>query len=61
MKYSLRSLMIVVLVGPPVLAGCYGVLRSLTEDELSGLFCLTVFVMSVVVPSVIWVLIPIRQ
>ena len=62
MKYSLRSLMIATIVAPPVLGGGYALWRILPEDVQGGLVCLTAFfVLTVAVPSVIWVLIPIRQ
>jgi hypothetical protein len=37
MKFSLRSLMIVAMVGPPLLAGCYFVLSACNIAELRTL------------------------
>ena len=42
MKYSLRSLMVVALVGPPVLAGGYFVLAALNGDELQSLMVFSI-------------------
>ncbi len=60
MKYSLRSLMIVVLVLPPLLAGAYSFVRFLAREEPDLLCLLVGFVLAVAIPSVVWMLIPIR-
>jgi hypothetical protein len=50
MKYSLRSLMIVVLVAPPLLAGAYYCLTS-NEPKAIGIAAIALFIIVVVLQA----------
>ena len=56
MKYSLRSLMVVVLVLPPLLAGGYAVVREVAGDSIKSLLYLAMFVVFFVVPGTLYVI-----
>ena len=50
MKYSLRSLMIVAILAPPLLAGAYYCLTS-NEPRAMGIFAIALFVIVVVLQA----------
>jgi hypothetical protein len=54
MKYSLRSLMIVTILAPALLAGGYALAREVVSDSIRTLFYLAMFVVCFVVPGALY-------